>query len=50
MEFLAANYVLTDYGQSLEETADDLVRKKLFGEPLNIYPTKDACVEGGVDR
>lgn len=50
MEFLAANFVLTDYGQSLEETANELVRKKLSGEPLNIYPTEDACVQGGVGR
>jgi len=50
IEFLATNNALTDYGQSLEEAADDLVQKKLSGEPLNIYPTEDACVEGWVDR
>ena len=49
IEFVASDYVLAEHVRWLEETARDLVDMKLSGEPLNIYPTEDACVEGWID-
>ena len=46
IEFMAADNVLAENVMWLHEAADELVLMKLIGEPLNIYPTEDACVEG----
>lgn len=49
-EFLAAHSHLVGTVADLHQTADELVLMKDLGEPLSIYPTEDACLEGWVER